>query len=259
MNYRYIILYAGSSGYGSGYGSEFDSKFNYNTWFISNFLSLRVRKLHVSSGGPFNMFYCNITKGEENVNVTSTSSLNVKVHVEEDEIANYLGLSEEEERYEYYLSLLERGYRLASNYQVIPTDVFVSLHQELRDNGYKNERLFKKKLLKNYGVKIELYHVLTSYSYNLVMYVYNISGDLIGEGSIYETFPDDIFFNKNVRHLVIENNQLIITDFLNHPHFVCDLNDLSRGVVKSVCVDEKTRRYIPNEQNAEEFQRLKWE
>jgi hypothetical protein len=100
--------------------------------------------------------------------------------------------------------------------------------------------------------------VLTSYSYNLVLSVYNLNGELIGKDSIYETFPDDILFNKDVRHLVIDDNKLIVTDFLDHPQFVCDLNDLSKGIVKSVCVDENTKKYIPNENNKDEFERLKW-
>ena len=95
MNYRYIILYAGSSGFGSGFGDEFDYKFNYNTWFVSNYLSLQIRKLRIPSNGPFNMLYCNITNGEESVKPTSTSALDVKIHVDEDEIEKYLKINED--------------------------------------------------------------------------------------------------------------------------------------------------------------------
>ena len=257
MNYRYIVLYAGSSGYGSGFGDEFDSKFNYNTWFISNYLSLQIRKLHIPSSGAYNMLYCNITKGEDSVKISSTSSLNVKIHISENEINSYHKYTEVE-RFEFYLSLLERGYQLASNYHNIPIDTFQSLHQKFRADGYRNERLFKKKQLRDYRIKIELNHVLTSYSYNLILSVYDLPGNLIGKNSIYETFPDDIFFNKNVRHLLIDDGKLIVSDFLNRPQFVCSLDDLSRGIVKSVCVNENTKKYIPNEQNAEKFERLKW-
>ncbi len=258
MNYRYIILYAGSSGFGSGFGDKFDAKFNDNTWFISNYLSLKIRKLHIPSDGPYNMFYCNISKEKDSVRILSPNVLNVKMHVEENDIDRYLNLLTEVERYEFYLSLLERGYQLASTVRSIPVDIFHKLHHEFREGGYKNERLFKKKQLRDYSIKIELTHVLTSYSYNLVLSVYNLNGELIGKDSIYETFPDDILFNKNVRHLVIDDNKLIVTDFLDHPQFVCDLNDLSKGIVKSVCVDENTKKYIPNENNKDEFERLKW-
>ena len=259
MNYRYIILYAGSSGFGSGFGDEFDSKFNYNTWFISNYLSLHIREMKIPTDGPYNMFYCNITKEEDSVKVMSTSSLNVKIHVEKEEIDKYLNLSVEKERFEYYLSLLERGYIEASKTRNIPISVFWSLHQDFRENGYKNERLFGKKILRNMGIKIELFHVLTSYSYNLILSVYDLQGNIIGKNSICKTLPDDIHFNKNVRHFVVNDESLVITDFLDKPQFVCSLKDLCKGIVRSKCVDKDTMNYIYNEHNAEKFERLKWE
>lgn len=258
MNYRYIILHSNNSGFDSLYGDKFDDKFNYNTWFISNYLSLRVRKLHIPSDGIFNMFYCSITKDVDSVKVESPSALNVRLHVEEKEIEKYLSFSEEAVRYEYYLSLLERGYRLASTFRDIPINAFLELHRDFRNDGYKNERMFKKMQLRDYGIKVELHHVLSSYSYNLFLSVYDLCGNLIGRNSIYETYPDDIFFNKTVRHILIKDSKLIICDFLNHPQFVCSLEDLRKGIVKSECVDEHTREYIPNEKNAADFERLKW-
>lgn len=258
MNYRYIILWAGNSGFGSGFGDEFDRKFTYNTWFISNYLSLRVRKLHIPTDGPYNMLFCNITKKENHVKEKAVSSLSVNIHVEDEEIEKYLNMSNEVDRFQYYLSLLERGYKLASVSHDIPIDSFLNLHQELRNNNYKNERLFKKKQLRDYGIRIELVHELTSYSYNLVLSVYDLQGNLMGKNSIYETLPDDIYFNKNVRHLIIDKNNLVVTDFLNKPQFVCSLNDLGNGIIKSECVNDNTRKYIYNEQNAEKFERLKW-
>ena len=258
MNYKHIILWAGNSGFGSGFGDEFDSKFTYNTWFISNYLSLRVRKLHIPTDGPYNMLFCNITKEENLVKEKAVSSLSVNIHVEDEEIEKYLSMSNEVERFEYYLSLLERGYKEASTVRNIPINIFLKLHQDFRASGYKNERLFAKKTLRNMGLKIELYHVLTSYCYNLVLFVYNLHGDLLCKNSIYKTFPDDIHFNKNVRHLVVDEDKFVITDFLDKPQFVCSLSDLSRGIIKSECVDENTKKYIYNEQNAEKFEQLKW-
>ena len=104
-----------------------------------------------------------------------------------------------------------------------------------------------------------LKHELTSYDYKLMLYIYDLkTNKSIGKGCVYQTFPDSILFDKNVRHLLIEDGKLIITDFLDHPQFVCELSDLSKGIIKSVCVDEKTRKYIPNEENREKFERLKW-
>lgn len=258
MNYRYIILNA-RSGAGSGFGKEFDNRFDYNTWFISNYFSMQIRKLHIPSDGPYNMLFCQITREQSSIKECSVSCLHINLHVEDDEIHKYLNMTKETDRFEYYLSLLERGYRLAiERGRDIPIEVLLKLHQEFRDNAYRNERLFKKKRLMDYGIKIELNHVLTSYSYNLVLAIHDLHDNLIGKGSIYETYPDDIFFNKNVRHLVFEDGKMIVTDFLDHPQFVCKLEDMSKGIIHSVCVNERTQMYIPNENNLAKFEELKW-
>ena len=80
----------------------------------------------------------------------------------------------------------------------------------------------------------------------------------MNSGYIFTTYPDDIFFNKEVRHLVITDNTLLITDFLNHPQIECQLDNLTNGIIKSKCLNENTKLYIPNEQNFEDFEKLKW-
>ena len=103
-----------------------------------------------------------------------------------------------------------------------------------------------------------LTHVLTSYHYQLKLLIHNLDNEYIGEGCIYKTLPDEIFFKKKVRHLIVENGKLIVSDFLDYPQFVCKLSDLQKGIVKAICVDEHTKKYIPNENNKEMFERLKW-
>lgn len=259
MNYRYVILSAEREYNHSGLNSAFVNRFRYNTWFICNYLSLQIRKLHIPSNGPYNMFGCRITKENSSVKEVCVDCLEVKLHVDEDELSNYMNMKDEAVRFEYYLSLLERAYRLAtSTGRNIPMDVFLKLHQDFREGGYRNERLFKKKQLRDYGIKIELHHVLTSYSYNLILSIYDMHNQLISKGSIYETYPDDIFFNKTVRHLEFEDGKMIVTDFLDHPQFVCSLEDMAKGIIKSECVDDHTRKYIPNADNQVDFDKLKW-
>ena len=259
MNLRRIILQASCSGYGSGYGDEFDDKFNYNTWFVSNFLSRQIRKMKIPTDGPYNTLFCYITK---NINscklIEHLNNLEIGIHFSETAYNRYMGMKAEHERFRFYLSLLEKGYQIASAYHYIPFNEIRKLHQALEDSGYKNEWLFKKKRIKEYGITITLEHVLTTYDYRLMLKVSDLKNNLLGEGPIYVTYPDDIFFNKNVRHLVVEQGRLIVTDFLDIPQFVCDLRELQKGIVKSKCVYEHTRKYIPNDDNRWEFERLKW-
>ena len=171
---------------------------------------------------------------------------------------DYLKMKDEKKRFEFYLSILEKGYDIASSYKNIAHKTLLNLHQSFRLGNYQNKRLFKSKTIKEYGIKVKLVHNLSSYDYKLMLYVYKLNNELVSEGCIYQTFPDEILFDKNVRHLVIKNGELIITDFLDHPQFICELDDLSKGIVRSICVDKDTKKYIPNEQNAEKFERLKW-
>ena len=254
MELKHISLRAD---YGA-YDDIFFISFFDNANFISNFISKQIRSYHIKTDGTYNAIAINITTNNCSCKIVSVKTLDVKLQFTMEEKSHYLRIKNEIERFEFYLSLLEAGYRLAETLKPIPRDILLSIHDEFRKNGYKNESLFKKKRLGEYGIKIELTHVLTSYSYNLVLSVYDLNGKLKGKNSIYETLPDEILFNKNVRHLVIDDNKLIVTDFLDHPQFVCDLTDLSKGIVKSVCVDESTKKYIPNENNKDEFERLKW-
>ena len=229
-----------------------------NANFVCNFLSKRIRSFHISTDGTYNMINVNITNGPDSCQIKSVNSLYVDIHVTDEEIKSYLNTKRPELRYQYYLLLLEKGYRVAAKLKPIPIDILLSLHDEFQRNGYVNERLFKKKQIKEFGIKVILNHVMTSYDYNLMLYVYNINNVLLGKGCIYRTLPDEILFDKNVRHLVVDDGKLIVTDFLDQPQFVCQLEDLSKGIVNAVCVDEHTKKYMPNEENKEKFERLRW-
>lgn len=255
MELRYILLRAG---YGK-YDDNFFITFHDNVNFISNYLSKRIRSYHIKTDGSYNLLCISLTTGGNSAKIESVNALSVNLHFSLEDKMRYLQLKNEKDRFEFYLSLFEKGYRIAEKLKPIPTDLLLSLHSEFRKNGYINEKIFKKKQIKEYDIKVTLVHTLTSYDYQLMLLVSNTKNELIGQGCIYKTLPDEILFDKNVRHLIIEDKNLVVTDFLNHPQFVCSLEDLSRGIVKSVCVDEKTRKYIPNEQNQEEFERLKWE
>lgn len=257
MNYRSIYL---SRKYPfSGFGEEFDNKFRYNTWILCNYLSRSVRKLHIPTDGEYNLLSCSITKEKDDVRIVPVNSLCISLHVSEMEIKSYLAMHSEHDRFEFYFSLLERGYRLASHTHNVPISELLKIHQQFRNVGYKNEWLFKKKMFREYGIKVILDHVLTSYAYHLRLTVTDMKGKYINSGYIYTTYPDDIFFNKNVRHMIVTANTLVVTDFLNHPQFECQLEKLAKGIIKSTCLDENTRLYIPNENNIEKFARLRWD
>lgn len=254
MEIRYISLHPNFE----DFGDEFSITFHDNANFICNYLAKRIRSYHIKTDGSYNLLWVCLTTGEDRCWTESVNALHTNIHFSMDNMKRYLQMKDKTERYEFYLSLLERGYRVAERLKPIPTDLLLSLHDEFRQNGYKNERLFKKKQIREYGIKVALYHVMTTTDYQLMLYVYNLRNELIGQGCIYKTLPDELIFVKTVRHLMIENGQLIITDFLDHPQFVCQLRDLSKGIVDAICVDESTKEDFPNENNKDKFERLIW-
>lgn len=254
MTLRYIILGADYE----SYEEDFFNKFMDNVRFVSNYITRKIRSCKVETDGTFNMISVYITKASDSCSLKAENVLAVKVHVSENSMINYLKMKDENTRFEYYLSILEKGYSIALNHKNIPQKLLLTIHQEFRQGGYLNEHLFKSMQLKELGIGIKLFHSLSSYDYKLKLIVFNNKKELLGKGVVYQTFPDEILFDKNVKHVVINNENLVVTDFLNKPQFVCNLSDLSNGIIKSKCVDDNTRKYIYNEQNAEKFERLKW-
>ena len=137
------------------------------------------------------------------------------------------------DRYEWYLSLLERGYRLAADTADtgIPFDTLKGIHDSFRNEGYKNEWLFKKIIVKEYGLTIYLKCYFTTFDFRLTLEAYNINQTiLITTGVILRTLPDEVCFDKDFRKVEVRNNLLIIKDFLDLDTFVIRLDLLADGI-----------------------------
>lgn len=255
MILRHIILSASNS----GYGSEFDDKFRYNTYFMSHYLSMHIRKHRIVTDGTFNMIFISITKDMDSHKLfVSCKQLFINLHVSEEEINKYLEMHEIE-RFEYYLSLFERSYQIADKFRPIPIQTLLSLHDEFRDGGYKVEWLFKNKYISEYGIHISLKCQLSSYDFKLHLSVYDRKKTLIGKGNIFHTYPDSIFFWKTIKTMMITDKKLVILDYLGHPQFECDLkNMLSKGIVKPKYLDANTQKYTYNELTKSKFDKIKW-
>ena len=255
MRLRYISLRAE---YGV-YDDTFFHVFMDNVRFISNYLSRRIRCFHIETDGTYDMISVSITNSQDSCSLESGNVLAVKIHFDEESLKMYLKMKEEILRFEFYLSILEKGYIIASKHKDIPLNILLDLQQEFRTGNYLNERIFKTRRINDFGIIVELFHCLSSYDYKLKINVYNSKKELIGKGVIFKTLPDETLYDKKVRNLTTDGHDLIVTDFLEKPQFVGSLTDLCKGIVKFECVDEKTKQYIPNDKNKEQFERLKWQ
>ena len=206
------------------------------------------------------MLFCSITKGGDGCKVEkSVKSLTVNLHLSEVDFIRYSEMFDEHQRFEFYLSLLERAYAIADTAKAIPVNELLDLHQRFREENYTCSIFFKKKTINKYSIKICLNHVCTSYDYRLVLSVYNKKNNLLGEDYIFQTYPDSIFIHYNVRHLVITDSSLLITDFIDKPQIECKLTDLASGVISPIYLDDNTEKYIYSEKTKAKFDALRWD
>lgn len=47
----------------------------------------------------------------------------------------------------------------------------------------------------------------------------------------FRTYPDELCYDKDFRHMIIKENRIIITDFLDHPFFSISMDKLKEGVL----------------------------
>lgn len=221
MNLRYIALHMNHD---SGYKDPFRDNFNLHSRFISNYLSVQIRKLKLTTDGTFNMIAVSPTLEIKHIcRVVGEKALDISVNFDRNE---YIKMTEIE-KYEYYLELLQEGYRISSQYKNVPIEQLIRLHQVFRDNNYRNEWLHKKKKFKEHGIEIELNCYFTSLDFQLKMNVYDLNSKTeLVSGTVIRTLPDEVCFMNLFKDLIIINNELIITEFQDRPKFKFLLSDI---------------------------------
>ncbi|MDP4203735.1 MAG: hypothetical protein Q8861_13700 [Bacteroidota bacterium] len=239
MNLRYIALYMD---YDSGYEDPFRDNFNLHSRFISNYLSVQIRKLKYATDGTFNMLSIAPTIVIKHLcRIVGEKALHTCISFNRDAYEQMNDI----EKYEYYLKLLEDGYRICAHYKNIPLADLLKLHDDFRQNNYKNEWLHKKKRIKEHGLDIILNCYFTSTDFRLVMTACDlVSKKELISGDVIRTLPDEVCFAHLFKDLKIENEHLIITDFLDRPIFSFLLSDLLNGKFKIIFMDNGLK-YTP--------------
>lgn len=233
MKFRYIISRTIVRRKGEyEYSSIADYCWDFNTYFISDFLSIEIRKLKIETIG-FNMLYLILCKDPlEYIRFNDiTASIRIFVPFSQSKMESLMRVTNFIERIETYLWVYEQGYKIANHYYDIQVDKLLLLHQKFRERGYKHEWLFKKKIIREYGIYIFFKCYLTSIDFRLELEVYNTKQTiLITKGVVFQTAPDRICFGKEFnKGIKLEGNIMYLLDFLEKPNFEFNLEQLSRG------------------------------
>ena len=134
MNLKYIYI-----GCDDSLPKDFCNIFDYNTRFISNWMSKNVRKLKIQTNGSFNHINVLISKNESQCKKIIPDILEITTKWSSQRIKDYLGLKDERSRIDLYLDLLKDGLIRASEYDNFNVGEILVLIDRFQQNGCKNE------------------------------------------------------------------------------------------------------------------------
>ena len=221
MTLRYINLWIDST---SGYDDDYRYEFKLHTRFINHFLSIQIRKHKLETDGTFNMI--SVAPMPNNIKECKIIPFEVlKVTVPFDK--NRYEQIKKTKNHEYYLELLEEGFKRASKSKNIPLDSLTNLLNDFRNNDYKNEWRHKKKKFQEQDIEVILDCKFTSFDFQLIASVNRISTkERLVTGTIIRTLPDEIYFDKMFKDILVNGESIFITDVSNSIRVEINLKEI---------------------------------
>ena len=219
MNLRYIAIITNDS-IGD---AEYQSGFRYHTRFICHYLSKAIRKLRFETDGTFKMI--GITIGDSFSPRINIDVLEVSVPFDKLRYESIKGTSD----CSYYLELFKQGFTIANNFKDIPFSTLNTLLIDFEKNNCKHSWLHLKKVFKQYNLKIKLLAQFTTNDYTLTAYFFDMKDKLICSGIIIRTLPDEVFFDKTIKDVIIQNETIVFLDFNNNDLITMNLNNIING------------------------------
>lgn len=208
-------------------------RFEVNVNFINNYLSRAVRKLKIETDGSYNLIgveLCKDNKPDEFSDYFKT----ILIHEQLDmgKFQYYKTQTQLEARYDFYLTLLEMGYKRA--YQLndsVPVKRLVSLHDEFRAKSYKNEWIWKRVTIREKGLQVFLKCYMTTFEFRLELeaYVYP-QEDLVCQGIVLRTAPFEESYVSTLRKVQVLDDVIAIIDHLGFANITIDIHLLQKGV-----------------------------
>lgn len=242
MNLRYLAIDVYEKGWDSDYPNCSSQLWCFNTRFISNYLSKNVRKFKIDVP-DFNLILIILKKDPTKLyefGKRYPSDLFLYIPFSQEDMDNLLSVRDFNARMEIYLSLFERGWKMLNNHFDIQLDKLLSLTQDFRANGYRNEWLFKKKIIPEYDIYVFFKCYFTSFDFRLRLEVYDKKKTtLITSGEVYKTVPGEYAYEKDFnKGIEIDGSKMYLLDFLSHRAFEFDLKKLAKGIFNVKYLDK---------------------
>ena len=232
-----------------------------NARFICNWLCKAVRKMHIETSPQVKMLSFTFSPDETKCRVYNSEGIvDCSLIVTLSDMQRLRRMINLEDRYEFFLSYLERGYKEVLKNVIIPVDQLLDLHDQFRQNGYRNEWLFKKKMIREYGLYVFLKCYFTTFDFHLEIEAYDLKRTrLIAKGVIFRSFPHELCFDKDFRSIRLDGSKLQVLNFLGISAMEVDLDALAKGLVVVNYIDGYFLNWKEkNEDTRKAIERITW-
>lgn len=208
-----------------------------NSEFILTYITKEIRKIHFITDGSFQFISIEPTFGEEKIyfDLHPYKVFCAQVPITHSEWENYLLSTPDHliSRFEFYLSLLERGYKIISKHKDIPEKELLAIHDRFRALGYKYEGTFKKIRLKKEGLIVCLKWYFTTFDFRLYAEVYDWKQTtMLMRELLLRTFPASLCFHHMFRSTEVTEELIIIKKSLGEIFLTIEREPLTRGIIR---------------------------
>ncbi|WP_452229602.1 hypothetical protein [Lacinutrix sp. MEBiC02404] len=140
--------------------------------------------------------------------ISSNKSLVIELDFKKE---RYDNLSTNNEFREFFHQILITAFKKAETKYVIPSTEILESYEELKENKFINNWIFKKKSNKNINLLVELNCNLTISKFELSLIIIRDKKEIYNK-IILETDPDELAFEYRFKDIIIEDDKVIIID-----------------------------------------------
>jgi len=217
--------------------NELRYEFQQHTNFIDDYFSKAIRKHKFKTDGSYKMISVAPTEFEIKPNrIVPMDVLDINLPFEKNRYEQIKGTSD----CSYYLELLEKGFKKASEFKEIPLEILLSIVKEFKDGGCKNEWLHKKKRFKDDDLEVFLICEFTTNYFQLVITIYQISTkkELVS-GVLIRTEVGVSIHEGMYKDVLIKNDEILITDKSDSPRIRINKTKVFEGILDYQVLGDK--------------------
>lgn len=173
---------------------------------ISQYLTRLVRKERIESGTFNTIVVSPVESRKPSLIWQGAENLNIEVPMN---WADYEAAKGREEVNALFLSLFKEAFKRLGKERDFPVARLIDILHGFREGGYRNEWTFKRRLFREYGLKVALDCRLELDRFVLRVTITK-AGVIVFEDDILTTAPDPLFWYHRFKDIRVRNGQVEI-------------------------------------------------